>query len=394
MLPLPLPVVPYHLHPATALVPRHARTLSLHDHILQAYLPYFTAHHFRNERDVDLVLDDWLRSHPDLLESTHHYPLRERDFRNAFYLVIDCSYDVDECGEHPIEVSRRILEVLEDEWTDDIRFGSGRGGSKAQRLFRALAEVSSAAASGPIGTILRTFFLGWLHEIAEEDGLSLAGWCSGVVRSSMDGRDKEDCLRAVVALRPDILAKMNRRGSDWLSLQSINAPVRNWPRRRRSAGRLWWDQDNDRRIRQMIEDQDELDRAENRRRKKMDLLMNSSPFYSLPRRAARPRTSRSANSRLRRPSPLAPNKGRVAYYVPPPPPPLPQLLPSKGVPYMYESDDDARYRAGGPAAFMGDFNLLSQAADIDDRYATRGPAAFMDIDDSLLGGPRVRELHE
>lgn len=378
------PRVPYHLHPATALVPRHARTVSLHDHILQAYLPYFTAHHFHNEADVDLILDGWLRSHPDLLESSHHYPLRKRDFRNAFYLVIDCAYDVEECGEHPIEVSRRILEVLEDEWTDDLRFGSGRGGSKAQRLFRALAEVSNAACGGAIGSILRTFFLGWLHEIAEEDDVSLTGWCSGVVRSSMDGRDKEDCLRAVVALRPDMLAKMNGRGSDWLSLQSSNGPVRNWPRRRRFAGRLWWDQDNDSRIRRMIQYQDDIDRAVNRQRKKMDLLMNSPQFYPLPRRAARPRVSKSANSRLRQPRSALPAIGPPDY----------RSLPQKCDPVLIDSDADDKYRAVGPGVYMGDFNLLSQAADLDDRYTTQGPAAYMNIDDSLLGGPRVRELQD
>lgn len=382
---------PYHLHPATALVPRHARTVSLHDHILQAYLPYFTAHHFRSESDVDLILDGWLRSHPDLLESSHQYPLRERDFRNAFYLVIDCAYDVEECGEHPIEVSRRILEVLEDEWTDDLRYGSGRGGSKAQRLFRALAEVSNAACGGAIGSILRTFFLGWLHEIAEEDAVSLAGWCSGVVRSSMDGRDKEDCLRAVVALRPDMLAKVNGRGSDWLSLQSFNGPVRSWPRRRRSAGRMWWDQDNDDRIRRMIQYQDDIDRAANRRRRKMDLMMRDSSFYRLPRRVnRRPRAGRSVDSSLRRArSPLKITTGPPAYRFPSPPPVI-----QTGVPVLIDTDAEDKYRAEGPAGYLGDFNLLSQAADLDDRYATRGPAAYMDIDSSLLGGPRVRELHD
>jgi hypothetical protein len=303
---------PY-LYPSRALVPvavpRHARMLSLHDNILQAYLPYFTANHFRNEPDVDLILDGWLRSHPASLESSNHHPLRERDFRNAFYLIIDCIGEAEECSEHPIGVSKRILSVLEEEWEDDLRFGSGRGGSKAQRLFRALAEVSNAARSTAIGNLLRAFFLGWLHELAEEDAVSLAGWCSGVVRSSMDGRNKEDCLRAVAALRPDLLAEMNRRGASWLPLQAVNGPARNWPRRRRSAGKLWWDQENDQRIRRLIEDQEYLDGATDRRRRKVDLQMGDSDYNRWPRRARRMQSNRSLDDRdrvLRRSrSPLA-----------------------------------------------------------------------------------------
>jgi hypothetical protein len=295
-----------YLFPTRALVTvpvpvhRHARTLSLHDNILQAYLPYFTANHFRNEPDVDLILDGWLRSHPASFEPSNRHPLRERDFRNAFYLIIDCIDEAEECGEHPIGVSKRILSVLEEEWEDDLRFGSGREGSKAQRLFRALAEVSNAARSTAIGNLLRAFFLGWLHELAEEDAVILAGWCSGVVKSSMDGRDKEDCLRAVAALRPDLIAEMNRRGASWLPLQAVNGPARNWPRRRRSAGRLWWDQENDERIWRLLEDQEYLDRDADRRRRKVDLRFNPSEYNRWPRRALRMRSSRSLDDRTLR----------------------------------------------------------------------------------------------
>jgi hypothetical protein len=72
----------------------------------------------------------------------------------------------------------------------------------------------------------------------------------------MDGRDKEDCLRAVAALRPDLIAEMNRRGSSWLPLKAVSGPARDWPRRRRSAGRLLWDQENEERTRRLIEEQE------------------------------------------------------------------------------------------------------------------------------------------
>jgi hypothetical protein len=180
-----------YLHPSRALGPRRLRTLSLRDHILQAYLPYFTANHFRNESDVELVLDGWERSHPDIRDSSLHSPVSERNFRKAFYLVIQCMVEAEECGDPPTGAGRRMIAILEDLWIDDMRIGSGREAQKAKRLFRALAEVSNAAASGPIGLVLREFFLGWLLEIAEEeDSVALAGWGSGIMRSCMDPRDK------------------------------------------------------------------------------------------------------------------------------------------------------------------------------------------------------------
>ena len=114
------PIIPHLRVP-----PRHARTLSLHDHILQTYLPWFTRPH--HEPDVDLILDSWLRSNPELLEPTLHFPLREREFRGAFYMVIDTIEDADAetegFGTEPLVVldaSKRLLETLEDEWEEDV----------------------------------------------------------------------------------------------------------------------------------------------------------------------------------------------------------------------------------------------------------------------------------
>jgi len=296
-----------YLHPPRALGPRRPRTLSLRDHILQAYLPYFTANHFRTESDVELILDGRERSHPDIRDSSHHSPVSERNFRKAFYLVIQCMVEAEECGDPPTGAGRRMIAILEDLWVDDMRSGSGRGAQKAKRLFRALAEVSDAAASGAIGFFLNTFFLGWLAEIAEEeDSISLAGWCSGIMRSYMDPRDKQDCLRAIVALRPDVIDELRGRGSDWLSSQSFDAPVRKWPRRRRADGRRWWDLENDERIRRLIENQEYLERAADRCRRKLDLRLPDSSYELWPRRIERARSSGSLDRRLGRSrSPLA-----------------------------------------------------------------------------------------
>ena len=306
------PIIPHLRVP-----PRHARTLSLHDHILQTYLPWFTRPH--HEPDVDLILDSWLRSNPELLEPTLHFTLREREFRGAFYMVIDTIEDADAetegFGTEPLVVldaSKRLLETLEDEWEEDVEFaGSGRRAARAQRLFRALAEVSHATGSRMLGSVLRTFFLGWLHELVEEeDSVALAGWCWGIARARIDPREKEECLRALVALRSDVLAELNgRAGADWLPLplHALNNAVgttRDWPRRRRAAGRRWWDDENDRRIRRMVEDSDYYGRggADRDRRRMVSLrLGDDTDHYRRPAGRARPiRSSRSLDSVLRR----------------------------------------------------------------------------------------------
>ncbi|GAB7331902.1 hypothetical protein MBLNU13_g03832t1 [Cladosporium sp. NU13] len=288
-----------YLRPPRAVGARYPRTLSLRDHILQAYLPYFTANHFCNESDVEFVLDGWLRSHPDLRDSSLNSPVSERTFRKAFYLVIQCMVDAEECGDPPPGAGRRLIAFLEDLWVDDMRLGPGRGADRANRLFRALAEVSNAAASGSIGSVLRSFFLGWLYEIAEEeDTISLAGWCSGIMRSCMDPRDKQDCLRAIASLRPNVLSELHGRGLDWLSLQSMDTPTRKWPRRRRADGRQWWDRENDKRIRRLIEDQEYLDRAAERNRRNLDLHLPDLAYDLWPRSIGRSRSSGSLDRAL------------------------------------------------------------------------------------------------
>lgn len=364
-----------YLRPPRALGPRLPRTLSLRDHILQAYLPYFTANHFRNESDVEFVLDGWLRSHPDLRDPSFDSPVSERTFRKAFYLVIECMVDAEECGDPPPGAGRRLIAFLEDLWVDDMRLGSRRGADRAKRLFRALAEVSNAAASGSIGSVLRTFFLGWLYEIAEEeDTISLAGWCSGIVRSCMDPRDKQDCLRAIASLRPDVLSELHGRGSDWLSLQSMETPIRKWPRRRRADGRQWWDRENDRRIRRLIEDQEYLDRAAERNRRNLDLRLPDLSYDIWPRPVGRSRSSGSLERALRRSrSPL---------------------------PLMY-SDDEGQYTGRRNTLYLDDVRLDERLREsrLEQRFHKIGPAAYIEgittrdsLRDPRLSRPRLREL--
>lgn len=287
--------------PAIVHPPRIGRTLAIHDYVLRAYLPWLTTNHFRTQPDVDLVIDDLLRSNPSLLEPTLHSPLREREFRTAAHMIIDSLMDAVESREGPSGGARRLLMELEDEWEDDMRFGSRRGGSKAQRLFRSLAEVSNAARSGAVGSTLRTFFLGWLNEIAEEeDTVSLAGWYRGIERSYMNARDKDECLRELVALRPDVLDELDGRVADFDPGRSSGLPSMNWPRRRRPAGRRWWDDENDRRIRRLIDDQDYNDRMSDRERKLLELFLRESDHDRRPRRAGRSRIERSLDRVPRR----------------------------------------------------------------------------------------------
>jgi len=315
-------LVPFHHQniPSTRVQPhfRHARTLSLHDHILQTYLPWFTSSQIRQQQepDVDLILDSWLRSNPDLLEPALHFPLREREFRGAFYMVIDAiedaDADADDFGTESlamVDASNRLLAQLEGEWEEDVEFGgSGRRAARSQRLFRALAEVSHATGSRLLGSILRTFFLGWLHKLVEEeDSVALAGWCWGIARSWIDSREKEECLRALVALRPDVLAELHGRGADWMplplhALNNISGTTLDWPGRRRAAGRGWWDGENDRRIRRMIENSDYYSRGADRDRRMVNLrLVENTPYYRNSTGRARPiRSSRSLDSVLRR----------------------------------------------------------------------------------------------
>lgn len=254
--------------------PPYSRTLSLHDHILRAYLPYFATNHFHGDNDVDMILDSWLHSHASILDPSHHFPIREQDFRKALYHILDAIEYAENYGESAAEVSRRLLAELEEDWYDDLKLG----GSRCRRKFRALAELSTASMSWPVGSVLRTFFLGWIYEIAEEeDTVSLAAWCWAIQRAYMDMRDKEECLRAVIALRPDVIDDLNVRGVSWLPRQLLNVPMVTWPRRRRDAGRLWWDNQNDRRARRMLEDQKFFDDLANRDRDKLTRLLLKSP---------------------------------------------------------------------------------------------------------------------
>jgi hypothetical protein len=234
--------------------------------------------------------------------------------------IEDADAEADDFGTEALvmlDASKRLLENLEDEWEEDVEFGGsgagvGRRVARAQRLFRALAEVSHATGSRMLGSVLRTFFLGWLHELVEEeDGVALAGWCWGIARAWIEPREKEECLRALVAWRPDVMAELNGRASgvDWLPLAShalSNAAgtMRDWPRRRRAAGRRWWDDENDRRIRRMVEDSDYHGRgaADRDRRRMVSLrLGNDTDYYRRPAGRARPiRSSRSLDSVLRR----------------------------------------------------------------------------------------------
>lgn len=348
--------------------------LSLGDHILQAYLPYFTANHFRNESDVEFILDSWLRSHPDLRDASINAPVSERTFRRAFYLVIQCMVEAEECGDPPSGAGRRLIAILEDMWVDDMRVGSGRGANRATRLFRALAEVSNAASSGSIGSVLRTFFLGWLYEIAEEeDSVGLAGWCSGILRSCMDPRDKQDCLRAITALRPDVVAELHGRGSDWLSLQSMDVPVRKWPRRRRPDGRQWWDRENDSRIRRLIEDQEYLDRTAERSRRDLDLRLPALTYDYWPRNIGRSRSSGSLDRSLRRSR-------------------SPRLL-TYGDEDLYDTRRIASYHDD---TFLPD---SLREARLEQRYRQIGPAAYIEgittrdsLRDPRLSRPRIRDV--
>lgn len=253
----------------------YSRTLSLHDYILRAYLPYFATNHFDTDDDVDLILDSWLRSNSSILDPSRNFPLRERDFRKALYHILDAIDYAENYGESTTEVSRRLIMDLEEDWYDDLRYG----GNQCQRRFRALAELSTASQSLPVGSLLRIFFLGWVHEIAEEeDTVSLAAWCWGVSRAYMNVRDKEECLRAVVALRPDVFDELSGRGASWMPRQLLNPPASvSWPRRRRDAGRIWWDDQNNNRTRRLIEDQEVLDRLANRDRTKLVRLRLRSP---------------------------------------------------------------------------------------------------------------------
>ena len=228
--------------------------------------------------------------------------------------IEDADADADDFNTEPVvmvEASNRLLEKLEDEWEEDVEFGgSGRRAARSQRLFRALAEVSHATGSRMLGHVLRMFFLGWLHELVEEeDSVALAGWCWGVARSWMDPREKEECLRALVGLRPDVLAEVNGRGADWMSvplhaaMNNISGATMDWPRRRRAAGRRWWDAENDRRIRRMVQDSDYYGRGADRDTRMVSLrLGDNTPYYqSITGRRARPiRSSRSLDSVLRR----------------------------------------------------------------------------------------------
>ncbi|KAM0709024.1 hypothetical protein Q7P35_003060 [Cladosporium inversicolor] len=363
-----------YLRPSRALGHRNPRTLSLRDYILQAYLPYFTANHFRNESDVEFILDGWLRSHPDLRDSSLNSPVSERTFRKAFYLVIRCMVEAEECGDPPSGAGRRLIGALEDLWVDDMCVGSGRGANRATRLFRALAEVSNAASSGSIGSVLRTFFLGWLYEIAEEeDSVSLAGWCSGILRSCMDPRDKQDCLRAITALRPDVIAEMHGRGSDWLSLQSTDVPVRKWPRRRRADGRQWWDRENDSRIRRLIEDQEYLDHAIERNRRNLDLRLPALSHDYWPRHIGRSRSSGSLDRALR--------KSRS---------PIPLLI---------QDEDDFSTRRSAPYLDDVTYDDSLREARLERRFREIGPAAYIEgittrdsLRDLRLSRPRIRDV--
>ncbi|KAM0712513.1 hypothetical protein Q7P37_011610 [Cladosporium fusiforme] len=282
--------------------PPYSRTISLHDHILQAYLPYFATNHFNTNSDVDLILDAWLRSNASILDPSHHFPFRERDFREALYYILDAIEYAENYGQSTSDVAHRLLEELEEDWEEDMRVG----GTSCQRRFRALAELSTASMSLAVGSVLRTFILGWVDEIAEEDDIeSLAAWCWGISRSYMDLRDKEECLTAIIESRPDVIDELNERGADWVLRPVLNASTMTWPRRRRKTGRLRWGRFDDREVERLMNNGDILGRRPRDRDKLVDLVLRSrlpdSPVR-LPRliddRYARDRRRRRLGDRI------------------------------------------------------------------------------------------------
>lgn len=189
----------------------------------------------------------------------------------------------------------------------------------------------------------------------------------------MDPRDKQDCLRAITALRPDVIVELHGRGSDWLSLQSIDVPVRKWPRRRRADGRQWWDHENDRRIRRLIEGQEYLDRTAERSSRNLDLRLPQLTDVYWPRHIHRTRSSGSLDRALRRSnSPILlsygdgdPYSGRRT------------VLHLDDVPYddpVKEARLERRFREIGPAAYI------------------EGITTRDSLRDPRLSRPRLREL--
>lgn len=257
----------------------YSRTLSLHEYILSAYLPNFTADYFRSDPDVDVFLDAIIRSQPELLEPTLPFPLRTRDIRHALHLILLSVNDAENWGDPGFGTSTRLLDELEDEWLEDCRYH----GRNCQRLFRALAELSHAAGSMPLGSILRNFFMGWVDEIADEEEVEdLAGWCHGMRVAFVGARDKDECLRTLFSLRPDLLAEMQGMGANWIPLQVGSYPLERRPRRR---GRLRWDDERERRLRRLMEDQELLERVADQDMKK--LLRLRSRDWSPVRRPRR-----------------------------------------------------------------------------------------------------------
>ena len=153
----------------------------------------------------------------------------------------------------------------------------------------------------------------------------------------------------------------------------MDVPVRKWPRRRRADGRQWWDHENDRRIRRLIEDQEYLDRTAERSRRSLDLRLPQLTDEYWPQRIHRARSSGSLDRALRRSN-------------------SPILI-------GYGNDDPYTGRRSAPYLDDAPYEDPVREARLERRFREIGPAAYIEgittrdsLRDSRLSRPRLREV--
>lgn len=204
----------------------HRRILPFPERALVAYLPMFTARHFRRDQDLERCLADWT-AHSRELRSNGWNRLREEDLLDAVYLTLEAlqTNDYDDGS-----VSRRLLDRL-DESLEDDRLSNGALREKttphSHRLFRSMAELSHVNRSRPIATVLRTFFVTRVEFIAHRNyPKALVQWCQAINRAYMRDEDMIECFEALLVARPKLISELlDERGDKARELAEVLASV-------------------------------------------------------------------------------------------------------------------------------------------------------------------------
>ncbi|KAF7189171.1 hypothetical protein HII31_09593 [Pseudocercospora fuligena] len=179
-------------------------------------LPQFYHEHERLQCDTEVLIDRFVANCPELYPRTRYNPLREEELRDVYYLVL---HDLSRTstGDVDVYIADGLLRHLEIYMRHDASGARGLGAAfsyrRSQHLFRSIAEVSHVNRSARLGRILSTFFIQHATTIVDtESSATIGQWCYAIMRAVMRETERDECLRRVYRIRPDLPQRLIQHG--------------------------------------------------------------------------------------------------------------------------------------------------------------------------------------